>query len=116
MLTVCASTLHVHSTFLYVRSTTLSHLSAGPAGWKIASALTARHIGGAVNYLAVAEMLEIPPSVFGGLKGGTSSVSVCKVDSLRVQWLRCLTWVGPGVLLNSGSISIFLMRLQPWGC
>eukprot|EP00195_Chlamydomonas_chlamydogama_P010083 CAMPEP_0202915942 /NCGR_PEP_ID=MMETSP1392-20130828/67146_1 /ASSEMBLY_ACC=CAM_ASM_000868 /TAXON_ID=225041 /ORGANISM="Chlamydomonas chlamydogama, Strain SAG 11-48b" /LENGTH=157 /DNA_ID=CAMNT_0049608155 /DNA_START=316 /DNA_END=787 /DNA_ORIENTATION=+ len=37
----------------------------GPDGWKIASALTARHIGGAVNYMAVSETLSISPSVFG---------------------------------------------------
>jgi uncharacterized membrane protein len=34
-------------------------------GWKIASALTARHIGGAVNYMAVSEALGVSPSVFG---------------------------------------------------
>lgn len=37
----------------------------GDAGWRMASALTARHIGGAVNYMAVSETLSIPPSVFG---------------------------------------------------
>lgn len=47
-------------------------LASGPlgdAGWRIASALTARHIGGAVNYMAVSDMLSIPPSVFGGWQG-----------------------------------------------
>ncbi len=34
----------------------------GDAGWRIASALTARHIGGAVNYMAVSDMLDIPAS------------------------------------------------------
>jgi len=37
----------------------------GEAGWRIASALTARHIGGAVNYMAVSDCLAIPPHVFG---------------------------------------------------
>ncbi|KAF6253824.1 hypothetical protein COO60DRAFT_1273492 [Scenedesmus sp. NREL 46B-D3] len=37
----------------------------GDEGWKIAAALTARHIGGAVNYMAVAEALSISPSTFG---------------------------------------------------
>nr|XP_043634760.1 uncharacterized membrane protein YjcL-like [Erigeron canadensis] len=32
-------------------------------GWKIAAALMGRHIGGAVNYVAIAEALEISPSV-----------------------------------------------------
>jgi uncharacterized membrane protein len=39
--------------------------SLGTDGWKIAAALTARHIGGAVNYMAVSEALEISPSTFG---------------------------------------------------
>lgn len=30
--------------------------------WKIASALAARHIGGAINYVTVAETLQISPS------------------------------------------------------
>eukprot|EP00198_Chlamydomonas_reinhardtii_P012311 XP_001701648.1 predicted protein [Chlamydomonas reinhardtii] len=37
----------------------------GDEGWKVASALTARHIGGAVNYMAVSETLDITPSTFG---------------------------------------------------
>lgn len=32
---------------------------------QVASALTARHIGGAVNYMAVSETLDITPSTFG---------------------------------------------------
>lgn len=34
----------------------------GSDGWKVASALAARHIGGAVNYVGVAETLTITPS------------------------------------------------------
>lgn len=37
----------------------------GDDGWRIAAALTARHIGGAVNYMAVSESLSIAPSTFG---------------------------------------------------
>lgn len=37
----------------------------GEEGWRIAAALTARHIGGAVNYMAVSEALSISPSTFG---------------------------------------------------
>jgi uncharacterized membrane protein len=37
----------------------------GDMGWRIASALTARHIGGAVNYMSVCDVLDIPPSIFG---------------------------------------------------
>ncbi|CAI9092282.1 OLC1v1027479C1 [Oldenlandia corymbosa var. corymbosa] len=37
--------------------------SLGQDGWKIAAALMGRHIGGAVNYVAIAEALNITPSV-----------------------------------------------------
>ncbi|KAF8683540.1 hypothetical protein HU200_044454 [Digitaria exilis] len=37
--------------------------SLGPDNWKIAAALMSRHIGGAVNYVAVSEALEVSPSV-----------------------------------------------------
>lgn len=37
----------------------------GPEAWKIAAALTARHIGGAVNYISVAESLKVDPALFG---------------------------------------------------
>ncbi|KAG0610236.1 hypothetical protein M758_7G049300 [Ceratodon purpureus] len=37
--------------------------SLGPDGWKIAAALMARHIGGAVNYVAVTEALGASPSI-----------------------------------------------------
>ncbi|KAJ7299633.1 hypothetical protein O6H91_Y188800 [Diphasiastrum complanatum] len=42
-------------TFVAMRVVPLSSL--GPDGWKIASALMSRHIGGAVNYVAVSEAL-----------------------------------------------------------
>lgn len=35
----------------------------GEDGWKVASALAARHVGGAVNYVAVAEALQVSPGV-----------------------------------------------------
>ena len=35
----------------------------GQEGWKMASALMARHIGGAVNFVAVANALEMTPSI-----------------------------------------------------
>lgn len=37
--------------------------SLGGDAWKIAAALMGRHIGGAINYVAIAEALEISPSV-----------------------------------------------------
>ncbi|EPS60693.1 hypothetical protein M569_14108, partial [Genlisea aurea] len=37
--------------------------SLGQDGWKIAAALMGRHIGGAVNYVAIAEALGVSPSV-----------------------------------------------------
>ncbi|KAL4435946.1 hypothetical protein ABPG77_000708 [Micractinium sp. CCAP 211/92] len=36
--------------------------SLGADSWKVAAALTARHIGGSVNYVAVSEALELSPS------------------------------------------------------
>jgi uncharacterized membrane protein len=36
--------------------------SLGADGWKVAAALTARHIGGSVNYVAVSEALELSPA------------------------------------------------------
>lgn len=37
--------------------------SLGQDGWKIAAALMGRHIGGAVNYVAISEALQVSPSV-----------------------------------------------------
>lgn len=37
----------------------------GPDAWKMAAALMARHIGGAVNYVAVAGVLDISPNLVG---------------------------------------------------
>lgn len=34
----------------------------GDAGWRVAAALAARHIGGAVNYVAVSDALAVPPA------------------------------------------------------
>jgi uncharacterized membrane protein len=39
--------------------------SLGGEGWKVAAALQARHIGGAVNYVAVTEALSISPMSVG---------------------------------------------------
>jgi uncharacterized membrane protein len=36
--------------------------SLGRQGWKVAAALTARHIGGSVNYVAVSEQLSLSPA------------------------------------------------------
>lgn len=35
----------------------------GGEGWKVASAMAARHIGGAVNYVSVSAALDIDPAV-----------------------------------------------------
>ncbi|KZV41023.1 hypothetical protein F511_13999 [Dorcoceras hygrometricum] len=37
--------------------------SLGQDGWKIAAALMGRHVGGAVNYVAISEALQVSPSV-----------------------------------------------------
>ncbi|MEW5307689.1 MAG: hypothetical protein WDW36_010067 [Sanguina aurantia] len=36
----------------------------GEDGWKVAAALTARHIGGAINYMSVCQTLGVAPSTF----------------------------------------------------
>ena len=40
-------------------------LSLGDEAWKVCAALTSRHIGGAVNYVAVANVLNVSPKVLG---------------------------------------------------
>lgn len=37
--------------------------SLGQDSWKIAAALMGRHIGGAVNYVAISDALDVPPSI-----------------------------------------------------
>eukprot|EP00967_Tisochrysis_lutea_P106997 scaffold164589_cov18-Tisochrysis_lutea.AAC.1 len=68
-ITICASNW---------KSVGFTHACVAAMGcrWRMASALTARHIGGAVNYMAVSETLSIPPSVCR-LWGGGVSVCVC---------------------------------------
>ncbi|XP_014751886.2 uncharacterized protein LOC100845047 isoform X4 [Brachypodium distachyon] len=53
-----ATTIGTVATFLLVPMRSL-----GKDNWRIAAALMSRHIGGAVNYVAVAEALEVSPSV-----------------------------------------------------
>jgi uncharacterized membrane protein len=49
----------------------------GADGWKVAAALTARHIGGSVNYVAVSEVLELsPPARMAGLAADDLIVSL----------------------------------------
>ncbi|GAA0165882.1 hypothetical protein LIER_21171 [Lithospermum erythrorhizon] len=53
-----ATTVGTYLAFLLVPMRSL-----GQDGWKIAAALMGRHIGGAVNYVAIAKALEVSPSV-----------------------------------------------------
>jgi uncharacterized membrane protein len=49
--------------FLLIPLGSTSYL--GQEGWKIAAALTARHIGGAVNYIGLCDSLSVSKSTFG---------------------------------------------------
>ena len=53
----------------------LSLKSLGPdVGWRVACALAARHIGGAINFVAVAETLKIGGSA---VSAASKLVSIC---------------------------------------
>jgi uncharacterized membrane protein len=49
----------------------------GEGGWRVAAALLARHIGGAVNYVAVSGALEVPPSLFGAGLAADDLILTC---------------------------------------
>lgn len=49
----------------------------GDGGWRVAAALLARHIGGAVNYVAVAGALEVPSSLFGAGLAADDLILTC---------------------------------------
>ena len=51
-------------------------LSLGDEAWKVCAALTSRHIGGAVNYVAVANVLTVSPTVLGA---GLAADNLCNV-------------------------------------
>ena len=51
-------------------------LSLGDEAWKVCAALTSRHIGGAVNYVAVANVLNVSPTVLGA---GLAADNLCNV-------------------------------------
>lgn len=51
-------------------------LSLGDEAWKVCAALTSRHIGGAVNYVAVANVLNVSPKVLGA---GLAADNLCNV-------------------------------------
>jgi uncharacterized membrane protein len=48
----------------------------GDEAWKVCAALTSRHIGGAVNYVAVANVLNVSPKVLGA---GLAADNLCNV-------------------------------------
>eukprot|EP01082_Thalassiosira_pseudonana_P015342 g13852.t1 g13852 contig9:599288-600661(-) len=69
--------------------------SLGDQGWKVASALTARHIGGAINFVAVADTLS--------LDGGIVSAAIAAdnvVVALYFAFLFYLATVGEGTRDN----------------
>lgn len=49
----------------------------GEGGWRVAAALLARHIGGAVNYVAVAGALDVPASLFGAGLAADDLILTC---------------------------------------
>ena len=70
-------------------------------GWKIACALAARHIGGAINFVAVAETLQIPGSAV------SAAIAACgAIEGDR----RKLSYVTSIVLI----VAVPMIVIQPW--
>jgi len=59
--------------------------SLGPDSWKIASALCARHIGGAVNYVGVVETLGVSPA--SQAAGLAADNLICALYFTTLYWL-----------------------------
>ena len=57
----------------------------GEDAWRVAAALAARHVGGAVNYVAVAEALEVSPSVVAS--GLAADNLLCALYFSTLFWL-----------------------------
>jgi len=49
----------------------------GDGGWRVGAALLARHIGGAVNYVAVAGALDVPAGLFGAGLAADDLILTC---------------------------------------
>ena len=79
-------------------------LSLGDEAWKVCAALTSRHIGGAVNYVAVANVLNVSPKVLGA---GLAADNLCNVlyFALLFYLARDVEYVKDGEEEKSTSIS-----------
>lgn len=79
-------------------------LSLGDEAWKVCAALTSRHIGGAVNYVAVANVLNVSPKVLGA---GLAADNLCNVlyFALLFYLARDAEYVKDGEEEKSTSIS-----------
>jgi hypothetical protein len=76
----------------------------GQEGWKIASALCARHIGGAVNYMAVSDALRIDKSIFGaGEAPGGAAFGRCL--SLHVAACHCPCQLTLWLMLSAAGLA-----------
>jgi hypothetical protein len=88
----------------------------GEDGWRVAAALTARHIGGAVNYMAVSDVLALPPSVFGAGQLWEAR----RLHAARVKWtdltcpMKLLKCVGHNVCGPSDIFHAHAMFLSHW--
>jgi uncharacterized membrane protein len=78
--------------------------SLGPDGWKIASALLSRHIGGAVNYVAVTEALGASPSIVAA--GLAADNLICAVYFTTLFALASGIPPDPPSTLTSGSVEL----------
>lgn len=83
--------------------------SLGKDSWRIAAALMGRHIGGAVNYVAIAEALEVSPSVLAA--GLAADNVICAVyfttlfalaSKIPAETTTSNTDVGTDQVSNSG--------------
>ena len=64
--------------------------SLGEEGWKVASALCSRHIGGAINFVAVADTLQIEGSIISA--GKSAFVLFCCMNSC-VEYDVSIIWM-----------------------
>ena len=82
-----------------VLSSTMGHGPAGAAGdgWKLAAALTAKNVGGGINYVAVATTLGVSPAAF--------AAGITADNVFALLYFPVVSWLGgtPGCDLESGN-------------
>ena len=80
----------------------------GDEGWKIASALMARHIGGAVNFVAVANALEIQPTMM--------SAALCADNLMNALYFAGLFALAKGVMPSKETLAVIENSDSDGGC